>query len=1706
MRRFIAISIFFLLPLAALWAAPTPIQITIEGVEFQIYEVSDATPHGVVLTQNPADHKIELSLRKKDNKTSSANFSAYTATARQSWQLNDGLQDFHYTLNPNGTDSKYELTWRCWFFEANADTETAYQMERLEVLYKPDGTDFKVLNSYSVESANFNTFKAKDKVDLDQPAAKSKVKFLIKCYIRKREAVELSKGELVPYAPYYRYETNEDFQTKRPASAQPPLVTVPPATADEAKAKNYEGTIKSAIGENKVWKNTIFLLFIETNKNFSLSPKDDDDKPYQHTVKENYIQGSNQWQIYKGRTAFGWLITGNIKQWGDTPPLVQIKVSSVNEKDKVKLYSLAENELKPETGGIYKLPKGTEFVIRAKGDKSCEEITAFKLTKQGGGEESIAAQYAKHSAGYDYRVTYRIEENIDDIVRVRRNKEYTINYETQIGDAKLKVVEGTLAGGVFTPEGDVPSGAKRSPAPCGKQLRLQVIKGARQIQSVLCFSENYPAGFGMVETPANSGFYSFPFNADITKFEVKFLPVTRKIRYLPSGCGMLSVQDDSGNNLAPVTTHTLTNLEFILVKVTGIPAGKYFKHFRVIYNGGKTKDVLHDPSYSFDPSAPKYIAKVTPDEDIDDIQVVCGEILSLKFTGTSYKVTLTEGKYMKNGNLVSEVGHQFAANEPPVNIEINAKVRIALPADYPLRPLTKIKVTHADATTQEYTLTLAQRAVEHQMVKSVTEIALDEPTYLSVTYPAVTGKPKLYLKNGAAYDKTTHVAVAVGSALPAASWLTSGAKLDLNVEGVQPSTEEKRITKFVVKMTGGDKEILPAATDKTVIATGDITDIEIVEEDDPAVTGPFTLAWNENPTLYTVVATCDDGATTIVNNSTTIDKGKEITLKITLANPVAGEIDKVVPTLDNGVTEEPLTPTINGAEYIYKYTIKRNTTLQIVAHNNVMWTVNYATPPNRSVFVGTSKTDLISAGSAVRDQTTIYIRIGNTAPDADNYTLTAVKVNGVPITEKDGDFYLYKVTADVTSITAEFTPKPTYTVTYQASQPPASLEVTKRIGGAAVSSGATVVEGTELVLTPSVVAPAPGDPPLVVKKVLVTFEGETPTLITPDASYKYIVKVTKNITAITVETGSATKYKVSFQTEGKIKYLVKKDDVTKTPLENGAEVEDGTKILVEVTFRKVPTAMPQDVVIKRANPNYTEGSSQPKHFLESILTKVINDGGNTYYWYVVHSDVTVQAYFDELDLPLLSFAFASKPGEYTLEAHVGSPKGKELTEGQIYNYPSGTLFYVKVTLDPSKDHHSIAHTFINGVETPLEKQGEWYVVPLRGDILNISFELQEISSSMSLLTYSDPVGAELKIYNQGGQLVPSGSQMPQGAELFAAVSDAGAKLFSMLTVNGLVSLPPFLSQQHGRKGMVFKMSNELKTEVVAYVAEPLPEEAQSYFITVEKPLNGTLKLRRRPDLTDIIGAGETKKARIGEEFELNTQYVDENYELVSNSIAQYITIDPVLHTPIFTVPTLPAGVNHIRVVLVYAQKRPTFEIFWTQTSGGTVSAVNTSDNDANVPLNAKVPQGDYIRYRLNANAGYQIKQCIVNGESLVTGTVTSYESVFRMESNLSILASFEPDPTLPNKPDDPTKPTGVEDVPELAGVTVVPNPFTTQLYLRGVSMPDLRYELLDAQGGVVSSGLLATEQMIQTAHLPSGLYLLRVVMPDGRSKTYRVVK
>ena len=1681
MRRFIVIGIFLLAALSSLWAAPTGAKITIEGVEYEIYELSEAHPQGQKLTQNPANHKISLSLRKYNN-TNPPTFrnSDYAAEGGQVWQLTDGLRDFYYFLSANGTEGgkKFELTWRCYFFEADADTQISYQMERLDVFYQPDGTDLKLLNSYRVQTPEFNTFKARGQLSLTQPIVKAKVKFLIKCYIRKREAVGLTKVGLESYSPLFRYATSETDLTGTPP----------------------EGSLKTAKGETKVWKNTIFLLAIDTNKNFNLSPKDKDGNPYQHTIKENYTLASPEASTYAGKTGFGWLVTGEIKEWSNTPPLLQIRFTESN----IKLYSFTESELKPEVGGIYKLPKGTEFVIRAKGKRTCDEITALKLKKQGGEEESLTCQFVDG----EYRATYRIEENIDDITTVVRDKEYTINYETQMGDVTLKVVEGMVSGGVFTTEGEVPSGARRSPPPCGKQLRLKVTKGVREIEAILCFSANYPAGFSMSESPANSGFYSFPLNADITKFEVKFKPVMRTVKFNPAGgCGMLSVQDDGGTPLTPIVPNTSATWEFIVMKVSGIPVGKYFRHFHVTYKNVGTKDVLHDPEYAFDPNDPKYIAKLALDDDIENIEVVCGDILSLKFTGTNYEVTLAEGKYIRNGNLVSEVGHVFQPNTA-VGISTDAKINIAVSAAYPLRPLTKLTLTHEDASTQEYTLTLAQRAVSHTMVKSVTEIMLDEPNYLSATYETGAGKPKLTLKAGQAYDKSSHAAVTVGHDLPTASWILNSAQLELNVVGVLPSAEDKRIAKYIVKMVGGDKEFLPATPDKSFAVTGDITAIEVVEEDDPAVTGPFTLAWNENAAVYTLEVTYD-GATSVVNNSTQIPKGKEVTIKLTLVDAVAGEVKKIVPTLDNGVIVSPLTPTVSGGVYLYKYTMRRNTTLQIDAQNHVTWPVNYVTPADRRVFVGTSKmeTESIPSGSSVRDQTTIYIRIDNTAPDAENYTLSAVKVNGVAITEKDDIFYTYKVTAAVTSIEAEFTSKPMYTVTYQASQPPVSLAVKKRIGGAIVSSGASVFEGTELVLTPSVTAGGSEDPILVVKKVMVIFEGQAPEEVKPDASYQYLVKVTKNIIAITVETAVASKYKVSFVSGKSIVYLVCKDDKEKTPLLNNAEVEDGTKILIQVTLRSTPTATPQELVIRRNNPNYTEGSSQPKYFLESILTKVLDDGVNTYYWYVVHSDVTIQAYFEEQDLPLLSFCFASKPGEYTLEARVGSPKGKELVEGQIYNYPSGTLFYVKVTLDPSKPNHRISHTFVNGMETNLEKQGDWYVVPLRGDILDISFELKESASSMSLLTYRDPVGAKLEIYNQG-QLVPSGAQLPQGTELFAVVSRPGSEWrFSMLTVNGVVSLPPFLSQKSGKTGMLFKMSQALETEVVAYIATPLPEEEQPYYITVEKPLYGSLKLRRLPDSKDVNNSGETKEARAGEKFELNAQYTDKSYELVSNSIEKWITTDPVLHTPVFTVPTLPPGVHHIRVVVVYAPVRPTFRISWEQTSGGVVSAENTSDNNSNVPLYAKVPQGDFVRYRLVADAGYRIKQCVVNGETVVTGTVTSYESVFRMESDLSLIVSFEPDPTNPNKPDDPNdKPSAVDEVSELAGVSVVPNPFTTQLYLRGNVLSDLRYELLDAQGVLRLRGELSQEPIIRTESLASGLYLLRLVMPDGRSKTYRVVK
>ncbi len=78
---------------------------------------------------------------------------------------------------------------------------------------------------------------------------------------------------------------------------------------------------------------------------------------------------------------------------------------------------------------------------------------------------------------------------------------------------------------------------------------------------------------------------------------------------------------------------------------------------------------------------------------------------------------------------------------------------------------------------------------------------------------------------------------------------------------------------------------------------------------------------------------------------------------------------------------------------------------------------------------------------------------------------------------------------------------------------------------------------------------------------------------------------------------------------------------------------------------------------------------------------------------------------------------------------------------------------------------------------------------------------------------------------------------------------------------------------------------------------------------------------------------------------------------------------------------------------------------------------------------------------------------------------------------------------------------------QLADVTAAPNPFATQITLRGYKATNGRYELMTLAGVTLRSGLLwSDETQIETTDLPAGLYLIRLTTETGETKTLKVVK
>ena len=141
-----------------------------------------------------------------------------------------------------------------------------------------------------------------------------------------------------------------------------------------------------------------------------------------------------------------------------------------------------------------------------------------------------------------------------------------------------------------------------------------------------------------------------------------------------------------------------------------------------------------------------------------------------------------------------------------------------------------------------------------------------------------------------------------------------------------------------------------------------------------------------------------------------------------------------------------------------------------------------------------------------------------------------------------------------------------------------------------------------------------------------------------------------------------------------------------------------------------------------------------------------------------------------------------------------------------------------------------------------------------------------------------------------------------------------------------------------------------------------------------------------------------------------------------------------------------------------------------------------------VVISFKVTVSDPAKYeaRVIAN-GKGIK--LTNGE----GTYAIVEG----NNAIKVVIASKSTPTPP--------PSAVEDV-AFANVVVSPNPFANQLRITGYELRG-EYALYNAQGFMVVSGVLdGSETYINTSSFPAGMYLLRLRVENGATKTYRVVK
>jgi len=202
--------------------------------------------------------------------------------------------------------------------------------------------------------------------------------------------------------------------------------------------------------------------------------------------------------------------------------------------------------------------------------------------------------------------------------------------------------------------------------------------------------------------------------------------------------------------------------------------------------------------------------------------------------------------------------------------------------------------------------------------------------------------------------------------------------------------------------------------------------------------------------------------------------------------------------------------------------------------------------------------------------------------------------------------------------------------------------------------------------------------------------------------------------------------------------------------------------------------------------------------------------------------------------------------------------------------------------------------------------------------------------------------------------------------------------------------------------------------------------------------------------------------------------------------------------------------------VVQAKAAGTADITVTTADGGHTATCSFTVTAEDVPLTGlKIsPAETHIKVGQAGTLDVKYEPVTATHKDVTWETSDAAIVTVDQDGNLKGVAVGEATITVKSKKDETIKSTckvivepatAVEDA-VFASVVIAPNPFDNQLRIVNGELCGT-YTLLNVQGVVVASGVLeGAETHVNTSSFPAGMYLLRLSIESGATKTYRVVK